>query len=344
MLEREKTTSLLALLEYVNPYRRHALWAFCSLIVGSLNLLMLPVTARYVLDFGFVKNTQGNEFYFVIMAIVSTMSALSNAWRYYLVSWLGERVIADIRSKLFAKIMSFDLNQFETIKVGEVLSRLTTDTTLVQQVIGISVSMAIRNGIQLVGAFCMLLVTSVYLTIVFLASIPAMLVPFLLVMRKQRMLSREGQDKMALSSAFAGETLFAIHVTQAFTHERYDNQLFAASVETAFKAQLKRIRMRSLLTVVVTMGVTLGFLLVFWCGSMLMQHDPQLITSGQLVQFISYAIILSSALIAMADVMGDLQRACGASERLLELLNMRPKIVSPANPVVPKEKSGRYWL
>ena len=334
MLSTMKVHSLWSLLVYIRPYKRLAMWAAVALVVASVNLLLLPVSARYMMDFGFVKDAQNNEFYFVLVAIVSTLSALSTAWRYYLVSWLGERVVADIRSKLFAKILSFDLNQFETIKVGEVLSRLTTDTSLVQQVVGISVSMAIRNVIQLVGAFCMLLVTSVYLTCVFLFSVPAMLIPFYLVMKRQRVLSRIGQDKMALSSSYAGETLFAIHVTQAFTHEPYDNQLFSNSVENAFKAQLKRIRMRSVLTVVVTLGITLGFLLVFWTGSQLLNNEQ--ITRGQLVQFFAYAVILSSALIAMADVMGDVQRACGASERLVELLSMEPSIVTRKDAIEPK--------
>ena len=189
MLSTMKVHSLWSLLVYIRPYKRLAMWAAVALVVASVNLLLLPVSARYMMDFGFVKDAQNNEFYFVLVAIVSTLSALSTAWRYYLVSWLGERVVADIRSKLFAKILSFDL------KVGEVLSRLTTDTSLVQQVVGISVSMAIRNVIQLVGAFCMLLVTSVYLTCVFLFSVPAMLIPFYLVMKRQRVLSRIGQDK-----------------------------------------------------------------------------------------------------------------------------------------------------
>lgn len=336
MLIDEKTQSLLKLLEFVRPYKRLALWACVALVVASLNLLLLPVSARYMMDFGFVKDAQNSEYYFVLVAVVSTLSALSSAWRYYLVSWLGERAISDMRRKLFAKVLSFDLNQFETMKVGEVLSRLTTDTSLVQQIIGISVSMAIRNVIQLVGALVMLLVTSVYLTLVFLFSVPAMLIPFYVVMKRQRTLSRIGQDKMALSSSFAGETLFAIHVTQAFTHEPYDNQLFGDAVENAFKAQLKRIRMRSVLTVIIALSITVGFLLVFWFGTYLLNHDPQLITQGQLVQFFAYAIILSSAMIALADVLGDVQRACGASERLLELLNMEPSIVSPANPTVPQ--------
>jgi ATP-binding cassette subfamily B protein len=319
---------------FVKPYKKTATWAGISLVVASANLLMLPVSARYMMDFGFVKDAQNSEFYFVLVAIVSTFSALSTSWRFYLVSWLGERVVADMRRQLFAKILSFDINQFETIKVGEVLSRLTTDTSLVQQMMGTSISMAVRNMIQLIGAFVMLLVTSVYLTAVFLFSVPLMFIPFYLVMKRQRRLSRIGQDKMALSSSYAGETLFAIHVTQAFTHEPYDQKLFSESVENAFKAQLKRIRMRSVLTVVVTVGITLGFLLVFWCGSSLVMHEPQLITQGQLVQFFAYAVMLSSALIALADVMGDVQRASGASERLFELLSMEPTIVTPEQPMV----------
>ena len=338
LLEGLKSQPLFKLLAFVRPYKRTAIWAGIALVVSSLNLLILPVSMRHLMDFGFVKEAKDSEFYFMMVAVVSALSALSSAWRYYLVSWLGERSISDMRRKLFAKVLSFDLTQFEKIKVGEVLSRLTTDTSLVQQIIGISVSVAIRNVIQMVGSFVMLLVTSVYLTGVFLSSVPAMLIPFYLVMKRQRALSRIGQDKMALSSSFAGETLFAIHVTQAFTHEPYDNQLYNDAVENSFKAQLKRIRMRSVLTVVIALSITAGFLLVFWVGSSLINHDPQLITKGELVQFFTYAIILSSAMIAMADVMGDLQRAYGASERLLELLSMEPSIVSPKNPTIPDGK------
>ncbi len=335
LLEGLKSQPLFKLLAFVRPYRRTAIWAGVALVVSSLNLLILPVSMRHLMDFGFVKEAKDSEFYFMMVAVVSALSALSSAWRYYLVSWLGERSISDMRRKLFAKVLSFDLTQFEKIKVGEVLSRLTTDTSLVQQIIGISVSVAIRNVIQMVGSFVMLLVTSVYLTGVFLSSVPAMLIPFYLVMKRQRALSRIGQDKMALSSSFAGETLFAIHVAQAFTHEPYDSHLYNDAVENSFKAQLKRIRMRSVLTVVIALAITAGFLLVFWVGSSLINHDPQLITKGELVQFFTYAIILSSAMIAMADVMGDLQRAYGASERLLELLSMDPSIVSPKNPTIP---------
>lgn len=338
MISGVRASTFWQLMAFVRPYKKTAVWAGISLVVASANLLMLPVSARYMMDFGFVKDAQNSEFYFVLVAIVSTFSALSTSWRFYLVSWLGERVVADMRRQLFAKILSFDINQFETIKVGEVLSRLTTDTSLVQQMMGTSVSMAVRNMIQLIGAFLMLLVTSVYLTAVFLFSVPLMFIPFYLVMKRQRRLSRIGQDKMALSSSYAGETLFAIHVTQAFTHEPYDQKLFSESVENAFKAQLKRIRMRSVLTVVVTVGITLGFLLVFWCGSSLVMHEPQLITQGQLVQFFAYAVMLSSALIALADVMGDVQRASGASERLFELLSMEPTIVTPKQPIVIEDR------
>ena len=333
MLGHLHSNSLAYFTLFLKPYKRHCYWAIVALIVASLNLLFLPVTARYMTDFGFMKDAHNSEYYFLAVALVSTLSALSAAWRYYLVSWLSERVVSDMRKKLFEKILSFDLNQFETIKVGEVLSRLTSDTGVVQQVFGISISMAVRNVIQFTGALIMLLVTSVQLTLVFLFSIPALLVPFYFVMKKMRLLSRRGQDKMALSSSYAGETLFAIQVTQAFTHEPYDNQNFTDSVENTFKAQLKRIRMRSVLTVVIVTSITTGFLLVFWYGSYLLNQEPSSITHGQLIQFLAYAGILSSAMVAMSDVMGDVQRAIGASERLVELLSMEPTIVSPADPV-----------
>ena len=250
-----------------------------------------------------------------------------------MISWLGERVIADIRNKLFKKILSFDINQFETLKVGEILSRLTSDTAVIQHAVGNSFAMFIRECIQIVGAAVMMLLTSLQLTLIFFISVPLILLPSRVVMLKQRSLSKIGQDKMALSSSFAGETLFAIQITQAFTHEPYDRRLFYESVENTFKAQLKSIRMRSILTFVVAVGVSLGFLLVIWVGANLTNQDPQIITRGQLLQFLAYAVILSSAVLGLSEVVGEIQRVSGASERLVELLNLEPLIKTNKNAI-----------
>tara|TARA_B100001989_G_scaffold230729_1_gene188942 strand:- start:4404 stop:6158 length:1755 start_codon:yes stop_codon:yes gene_type:complete len=328
MLTKVNTHVLAEILAFVKPYKKLAYFSLFVLVLSSLNLLVLPVSARYVMDYGFVHDIKNNVHYYIVFAILTTLSAISTAWRSYLVSWIGERVIADMRSKLFSKILSFDLNQFETLKIGEILSRLTTDTVVVQGTLSNSISMLIRNIIQIIGALSMMFLTSIYLSLVFLASVPLIFIPARIVVTRQRDLSKAGQDKVALSSSYAGETLFAIHIAQAFTHEPYDRQLFSESVETAFKAQLKRMRLRGILTVIVTVGITAGFLLVFWLGSYLVSQNPQVITQGQLLQFIAYAIILASAFVGMADIIGEVQKASGASERLVELLNLVPTITS----------------
>ena len=262
---------------------------------------------------------------------MSCVLAISTAARFYTVSWLGERVTADIRSAVYAHVVQQSPQFFETTQSGEVLSRLTTDTTLIQTVVGTSISMALRNILLLIGGLLMMLITSVKLTSIIIVMLLAVLVPIIIFARRVRKLSRASQDRIADASGLAGEILNAVTIVQAYTHEKIEALRFGRAVEQAFTTAINRIRARSILTVMAILMIFGAIVFVLWLGAHAVMDGGM--SRGELSQFILYAAIVTGAVGALSEVIGDAQRAAGASERLMELLAERSPITSPVYPV-----------
>ena len=258
------------------------------------------------------------------------MLAIATAARFYMVSWLGERVTADIRSAVYAHVLRQSPEFFEVTQTGEVLSRLTTDTTLIQTVVGTSISMALRNVLLLIGGLLMMFITSVKLSAIIIVMLLAVILPIVTIGRRVRKLSRASQDRIADASGLAGERLNAINVVQAFAHEDHEAKQFGNAVERAFVTAIDRVRARSVLTVTAILLIFGAIVFVLWLGAHAVMEGRM--SAGELGQFVLYAAIIAGAIGALSETLGDAQRAAGASERLLELLAERSPIVSPEHP------------
>ena len=336
--------SLLPLLRFVLRYRLQLAGASVALVISSGAVLLLGQGLRNVVDQGLsaadpalLDRTVGALLAVVVLLAISTYS------RYSLVSWIGERVVADLRIAVFDRIVALSPAYFETTKTGEVLSRLTTDTTLLQSVIGSSVSMALRNALILVGGLAMLVVTSPKLAGIVLVIVPLVVVPILFFGRRVRSLSRRSQDRIADVGAYAEEMINAIRTVQAFTHESLDRARFAGHVGESFDVAVSRIRVRALLTAIVILLAFGAIALVLWIGG----YDviAGRMTGGELSAFVFYAVLTAFAVGTISEVFGELQRAAGAAERLLELLAIKPEITAPARPrAFPATLEGRVRL
>ena len=318
--------NLWPLLRYLKPYRLQVVGATLSLLFISSAVLGMGSGLRYLIDQGLSK---GNEHLlnqsFAILFGVTLLLSLASYARFYLVSWIGERVVADIRRDVYGHMMSMHIGYFEHTRTGELLSRLTTDTTLLQTVIGSSVSVAMRNALLFVGGFALLLVTSAQLTSYLFFMVPLVVLPIIVLGRKVRSLARTSQEKVADISAHTEESLNAIRTIQAFTLESYEKQRFAAHVDSALSAAMGRIRTRALLTAIVIMLVFGAIVTVLWLGG----HDVLAgrISAGDLSAFVFYSVVVAGAVGAISEVIADLQRAAGAAERIGELLALVPEIV-----------------
>jgi ATP-binding cassette subfamily B protein len=316
---------------FLVPYRRRLALAAVALLFAAASALVLPLAVRGVIDHGFSAADAGRiGSYFLVLVGVAAFMGLASAARFYFVTWIGERVVADMRERVFSHVLSLSPSFFEVTRTGEVLSRLTADTTLIQTVVGSSASFALRNMVMAVGSLVMMLVTSFNLTALTFVGVPLVLVPIILFGRKVRRLSRESQDRIADTSALAGETLNAVQTVQAFTHEEVDRKRFGDAVVESFVAAISRARMRAVttaLSIFLSGSVVAG---VLWAGA----NDVLAgrMTGGELGQFILYAIFLASSIGALSEVWGDVQRAAGATERLMEILSMRPDIRAPIAP------------
>ena len=336
--------ALRGLLPFLRPYRRQFLLAGIALLVAAGATLAIPYAFKQMIDHGFgaaagvgaatgahaggsIRNVNAT---FLALFGVAAVLGVATAARFYMVSWLGERVTADIREAVYRHVVEQSPEFYETTRTGEVLSRLTTDTTLIQTVVGTSISLALRNTLLFVGGLAMLFVTSVKLTSIILGLLVLVVVPIVLFGRRVRKLSRDSQDRIADASAMAGEILNAMPTVQAFTHETIEARRFGASVEAAFGTAMRRIRARSLLTMVAIVLVFGAIVFVLWLGAHAVLAGTM--SGGDLGQFILYASIVSGAIGALSEVMGEAQRAAGATERLLELLAVRSPIRNPAHP------------
>ena len=324
--------ALARLWPYMRVYRGHLLLAVAALLIASAAGLALPVGVRLVIDQGFsAQDASAIDRHFLVLFAIAVVLALFSALRFYLVSWLGERVVADVRDAVYAHVLRLGPGFFEVTRSGEVLSRLTTDTTLVQSIAGVNLSITLRSIVTLIGALAMLTLTSPKLTGVILLVIPVVLVPVLVFGRRVRRLSRETQDRVADASGLAGETIGAIQAVQAFTLEAHQAGRFHDSVERAFATAQHRIRMRSLLTVIAITMMFGSVVFVLWLGAQAV-IDGQM-TAGELGQFLLFAIFVAGSAASLSEMWSEIQRAGGAIERIVELLDATPEIAAPLNAV-----------
>ena len=325
-------STLKGLFPFLRPYKKQFYLAGCALLVAATATLTIPYAFRQMIDLGF--SGQGSishvDATFLALFGVACVLAIATAARFYMVSWLGERVTADIRSAVYAHVVEQSPEFFETTKTGEVLSRLTTDTTLIQAMVGTSISMALRNSLLFMGGLVMLFVTSPKLSAIIIVLLAMVVLPIVIFGRRVRTLSRDSQDRIADASALAGEILNAIPIVQAYTQETREAARFTDSVENAFGTAIRRIRARSLLTAIAILLIFGAIVFVLWLGAHAVMEKRM--SGGELSQFILYASITAGAIGALSEVMGDAQRAAGATERLLELLSAQSSISSPAQP------------
>ncbi|MGZ8172229.1 ABC transporter transmembrane domain-containing protein [Methylobacter sp.] len=323
---------------FLRPHRGRMALAFVLLCLGSATILLVPLAFRDLIDFGFGQrqNTSGLlgslslNGHFAALFGLASLWALTVAARYYTVTWIGERVTADLRSAVYARVLAQSPQFFETLQTGEVLSRLTGDTTLIQTVIGSSISMGLRSLFQFTGGMVMLAVTSFYLFSLNIGLMAVLMLPLFAIGRKVKKLSRESQDKIADASALAGEILNAVPTVQAYTQEQRETERFKGRAEISFRTAIRRTRFRAVLTAVIIMAVMGSIIFVLWIGANQVRAGSM--TGGQLASFVLYAMLVAGGVSTMAEVWGDVMRASGATERLLELLHARPAIVEANAP------------
>ena len=342
--QKSSLATLKQLLPFLAPYQRKFLLAGIALLVAAGAMLAIPYAFRQMIDLGFgaagSKSIQHVNTYFLALFGAACVLAVATSARFYVVSWLGERITADIRSAVYRHVISQSPQFFETTQTGEVLSRLTADTTLIQVVVATSISMALRNALLFLGGLAMLFVTSAKLTSIIIVLLAATVLPIIIFGRRVRKLSRDSQDRVADASALAGEILNAMPTVQAYTHEAMESSRFDVSVEGAFKTAMRRNRARSVLTLMAILLVFGAIVFVLWLGAHAVMQGT--LSGGELGQFILYAVLVAGAIGELAEVLGDVQRAAGATERLLELMSAQSSIQSPATPLAlpPRNQGG----
>ena len=324
---------------FLRPYRGRIALAFMLLCLGSATMLLVPLAFRDLIDFGFgqrentgtgLLGTSGLNSHFALLFGLAALWAVVVSARYYTVTWVGERVTADLRSAVYARVLAQSPQFFETLQTGEVLSRLTGDTTLIQTVIGSSISMGLRSLFQFVGGMVMLAVTSFYLFSLNFGLMALLMLPIFAIGRKVKKLSRESQDKIADASALAGEILNAIPTVQAYTQERHETERFAGRAEASFATAIRRTRVRAAMTALIITAVMGAIIFVLWIGAN--QVHAGSMSGGQLASFVLYAALVAGGVGTMAEVWGDVMRAAGATDRLLELLHAEPSIAEASAP------------
>ncbi len=332
--ERAKADSLkpLRLLgPFLRPYTGLMTAALLALLVASAAMLALPVALRFLIDNGFAAaDLAAVNRYFAGFFLAAVLFGGFAALRFYLVTRLGERVVADIRSAVYARVVRMDPTFFEVTRTGEVLSRLTTDTTLVQSIAGVSLSIALRSTLNLLGGLIMLTITSLELTAYIVVGIPIVVLPMIWVGRRIRRLSRDAQDRVADTSGVAGESLEAIQTVQAYTLESMQIERYDEAVEHSYAAALRRIRTRAFMTALAFTLVFGAITFILWMGSRAVIAGDM--SGGQLAQFLAYSLFVGGSAGALSELWGEIQRGAGAMERLAELLAARPAIAAPQAP------------
>ena len=328
---RAKLRPLLALAPYIARYRGRAILAFISLTVAAITTLVVPVAVRRIIDFGFTPEgiAMINSYFSVMIAVVAVLAGASAA-RFYLVMTIGERIVADLRRDVFAHLISLSPSFFDSARSGELISRLTADTTQIKSAAGASVSIALRNLMLFLGAATMMVITSPKLSGFVLLAIPVIVIPLVAFGRWVRRLSRNAQDTLADASAYAAELVGAIRVVQAYTGERLANARFGGEVEQAYDAARSSTGARAVLTAIIIFIVFSSVVAILWVGS----HDVLIgeISPGRLGQFVLYAAFAAAGLGQLSEVWGEVSAASGAAERLFEILRVQPEIAAPASP------------
>ena len=328
---RSKLRPLVALAPYVARYRGRAVLALIALTVAAITTLLVPVAVRRMIDFGFTPRGIAliNSYFSVMIAVVAVL-ALASASRYYLVMTIGERIVADLRRDVFAHLMSLSPAFFDSARSGELISRLTADTTQIKSAVGASVSIALRNLLMFFGAAAMMVVTSPRLSGFVLLAIPLIVLPLVAFGRWVRRLSRNAQDTLADATAYASELVQGIRTVQAYTGERLANARFGNEVEQAYEAARTSTKARAVLTAIIVFIVFTSVIAILWVGS----HDvlTGAITPGRLGQFVLYAAFAAAGLGQLSEVWGEVSAASGAAERLFEILRVEPEITAPRSP------------
>ena len=323
---------LLSLMPYIARYRWRATAALLALLIAAVTTLVVPIAVRRMIDFGFSRESASLiDSYFTVMIAIVAVLALASAARFYLVTTLGERIVADLREGVFGHVVSLSPAYFDEAKSGELVSRLTADTTQIKSAVGASVSIALRNLVLFFGATAMMIVTSLRLSAFVLAAIPVIVLPLYGFGRAVRRRSRAAQDTLADATAYAAEMIGAVRVLQAFTNEALAKSRFGAAVERAFLAARDSIRARAILTAIAIFLIFASVVVVLWVGAQDVLTGRM--SAGRLSQFVLYAVFAAAGLGQLSEVWGELSQASGAAERLFEILNVRPAIVPPARPV-----------
>lgn len=325
---------------FLRPYRWQIGGALVALSVAGLTVLALGQGLQRLIDNGLAQSDPALlDGALVALLLVALALAGATYSRFFLVSWIGERVAADLRKAVFNHVLSLSPGFFEVTRTGELMSRLTTDTTLLQTIVGSSASMALRNVLLLVGGTVMLAITSPKLSGLIVLIVPAVIVPIIVLGRRVRRLSRLSQDGLADVGSYVDESVAHIRTVQAFAHEAVDRSRFADQVENAFQVAVRRIRVRAVLTALIVVLVFSGIAVVLWVGGRDMLAGQ--ISAGQLSAFLFYAIVVAGSVGAISEVVGDLQRAAGATERLVELLATESDVPAPTRPLsLPKRVDG----
>ena len=323
---------LLALAPFILKYPGMIAGAFIALVAATLATLIMPIAVRFMIDNGFSRDDAGSiDSYFLAMLIVAIVLGVASATRFFFVSWIGERVTADLRSAVYDHITRLSPVFFEVTRTGEVLSRLTADTTLIKSVVGSSASIALRNLFMFFGSAIMLVYTSPALSGLAALTLPAVIVPMIVFGRLVRRLARASQDRIADTSAHAAETISAMQTVQSFTHEVEDRRDYARAVESSFDTAKLRILARSGMTAIAIVLVFAAVVGILWVGAQNVVQGSM--TAGTLGQFIIYAVLCATSIGALSEVWGEVQLAAGATERLVEILQVTPQITPPPNPV-----------
>lgn len=325
----------LAPLAFLKPYIFNSpgilTGALIALVVSAGAMLAVPMAVRRMIDFGFGgQDGQLIDQYFMMLIFIGAVLALASASRFYLINWLGERVVCDVRSDVFRHLTKLGPAFYETAHSGEMMSRLTADTTQIKSAAGTALSQLLRNAIMLIGALIMMVVTSPSLSTLVLLAIPAIVLPLVGIGRRVRKLSRKAQDHLAEASAYASENLTAVRTMQAFSHQDVVADRYKRAVESTFDAAKERMKARAGLTALSILLVTASIVGVLWYGSSSVISGE--LTGGRLGQFVLYALFAAGALAELSEVWGEISQAAGAAERLAELMQMTPAIASPANP------------
>ncbi|NQX80122.1 MAG: ATP-binding cassette domain-containing protein [Hyphomicrobiaceae bacterium] len=332
ILHKEEKYSALALLPYISSYRFESIIAVLAIFTSAATMLVLPFATRLMIDNGFAAaDSDAISKYFILMIFVGTVLAISSAVRFYVINWLGERIIADIRGDVFKHLTKLGAAYFDQTHSGEVMSRLTADTTQIKSAVSTAISQALRSIIMVIGALTMMFVTSVKLALLVVLVIPIVIISLIICGRLVRRFSRSAQDKLAAASAFAAENLSSIRTMQAFNAETTIASHYDTALKSAFCAARSRLRSRATLTALALFILTTSTVAILWLGSTMVVAG--ILTGGQLSQFVLYSLFAGGAVSQLSDIWGEVQQAIGSSERLAELLAAEPSIKEPSEPI-----------